>query len=63
MYNLYTDRKKLQEIKKKEQEKIELIKQEKIHKNKTKNLALKYEERLRKFIISVIYKYIINLDC
>ena len=63
MYNLYIDRKKLQEIKKKEQEKIDLVKQEKIHKNKTKNLALKYEERLRKFIISVIYKYIINLDC
>ena len=63
MYNLYIDRKKLLEIKKKEQEKIDLVKQEKIHKNKTKNLALKYEERLRKFIISVIYKYIINLDC
>ena len=54
MYNLYVERKKLQEIKRKELDKIRLTKQAKIHKNKTKILALKYEERLRKFIISVI---------
>ena len=53
MYNLYVERKKLQDIKKREQDKIKLIKLDKLHKNKTKNLALKYEERLRKFIISV----------
>ena len=53
MYNLYVESKKLQDIKKREQEKIKLIKLDKLHKNKTKNLALKYEERLRKFIISV----------
>ena len=53
MYNLYIESKKLQEIQKKEQDKIRLIKQEQIHKNKTNNLALKYEDRLRKFIISV----------
>ena len=53
MYNLYIENKKLQEIQKKEQDKIMLIKQEQIHKNKTKDLALKYEDRLRKFIISV----------
>ena len=60
MYNLYVEKKKLQEIKKKEQDKIRLIKQEKIHKNKTKDLALKYEDRLRKFIISVSFYIIIN---
>ena len=64
MYNLYVERKKLQEIKKKELDKIRLIKQAKIHKNKIKILALKYEERLRKFIISVINNiYIIYLAC
>jgi len=60
MYNLYIESKKLQEIQKKEQDKIRLIKQEQIHKNKTKNLALKYEDRLRKFIISVSIILIIN---
>ena len=53
MYNLYIENKKLQEIQKKEQDKIRLIKQEQIHKNKTKNLALKYEDRLRKLYANI----------
>ena len=60
MYNLYVERKKLQETQKREQEQIRLMKREKIHKNKTKNLALKYEDRLRKFIISVSIVFIYN---
>jgi hypothetical protein len=53
MYNIYSERKRLLEIDKKIQEKKNLIKMNKIHKIKTKELALKYEKRLKQFIIEV----------
>ena len=60
MYNLYSERKKQLEIDKKIQEKKNLIKMNKRHKIKTKDLALRYEKRLKNFIIEVrTYSFII----
>ena len=53
MYNLYCEKKKLEEKNKREEENKIKIKLAEIHKSKTKNLALKYEDRLRKFIVSI----------
>ena len=53
MYNLYSERKKQLEIDKKIKEKKNLIKMNKRHKIKTKDLALRYEKRLKNFIIEV----------
>jgi len=64
MYNIYSERKKLLELEKKDQEKKNLLKMNKIHQIKTKNLALNYEKRLKKFIIDVrnnLIIYIINI--
>ena len=53
MFNLYSERKRLLDLEKKEQDKKNLIKMNKVHKLKTKYLALKYEKRLKQFIIDV----------
>ena len=53
MYNIYSERKKLLDLDKKEQEKKHILKMNKRHKIRTQDLALKYEKRLKKFIIEV----------
>ena len=65
MYNLYMEEKNQKNLSKKlNEEKNNLIEIEK-HKKSTDNLYLKYQKRLKKFIIDVssnIIIYIKNLD-
>jgi hypothetical protein len=58
MYNIYSEEKKLTELRKKyNKEKNFLLLSEK-HKKKTNDLALNYQKRIRKFIIDVRTIYI-----
>ena len=58
MYNIYSEEKKLKELRKKyNKDKYFLLLNEK-HKKKTNNLALNYQKRIRKFIIDVRTIYI-----
>jgi hypothetical protein len=58
MYNIYSEEKKLTELRKKyNKEKYFLLLSEK-HKKKTNDLALNYQKRIRKFIIDVRTIYI-----
>jgi len=59
MYNIYTEEKKLSELDKKIKQEKEIILDNEKHKEKTNNLALNYQKRIKKFIIDVriIIKY------
>ena len=56
MYNLYSDEKKQSELEKRLKEQKDSIINFKKHKLKTKNLALNYQKRIKKFIIDVSNK-------
>ena len=53
MYNLYSDEKKQSELEKRLKNQKDSIINFKKHKLKTKNLALNYQKRIKKFIIDV----------
>ena len=53
MYNFYSEEKKKQEKNKKLKEEKDSIIFNKKHKLKTNNLAVKYQKRIKKFIIDV----------
>jgi hypothetical protein len=59
MYNIYTEEKKISELDKKIKQEKEAILDNEKHKEKTNNLALNYQKRIKKFIIDVrnIIKY------
>jgi hypothetical protein len=59
MYNIYTEEKKISELDKKIKQEKEIILDNEKHKEKTNNLALNYQKRIKKFIIDVrnIIKY------
>ena len=59
MYNIYTEEKKISELDKKIKQEKEIILENEKHKEKTNNLALNYQKRIKKFIIDVrnIIKY------
>ena len=59
MYNIYTEEKKISELDKKIKHEKEIILDNEKHKEKTNNLALNYQKRIKKFIIDVrnIIKY------
>ena len=59
MYNIYTEEKKISELDKKIKQEKEIILDNEKHKEKTNNLALSYQKRIKKFIIDVrnIIKY------
>lgn len=61
MYNIYSERKRLLELNKKEREKKSLLKNNKLHKIKMQKLALNYEKRLKDFIIEVRFLLIMEL--
>ena len=56
MYNLYSDEKKQSELEKRLKEQKDSVVNLKKHKLKTKNLALNYQKRIKKFIIDVSHK-------
>ena len=49
MYNIYTEEKKLSELDKKIKQEKEIILDNEKHKEKTNNLALNYQKRIKKF--------------
>ena len=53
MYNIYSEEKKLSELHKKLKKEKELLLSDERYKQKTKNLALNYQKRIKKFIIDV----------
>ena len=59
MYNIYTEEKKISELDKKIKQEKEIILDNEKHKEKTNNLSLNYQKRIKKFIIDVrnIIKY------
>ena len=59
MYNISTEEKKISELDKKIKQEKEIILDNEKHKEKTNNLALNYQKRIKKFIIDVrnIIKY------
>ena len=59
MYNIYTEEKKISDLDKKLKKEKEIILDNEKHKEKTNNLALNYQKRIKKFIIDVrnIIKY------
>jgi hypothetical protein len=59
MYNIYTEEKKISELDKKIKQEKDIILDNEKHKEKTNNLALNYQKRIKKFIIDVrnIIKY------
>ena len=59
MYNIYTEEKKISELDKKIKQEKEIKLDNEKHKEKTNNLALNYQKRIKKFIIDVrnIIKY------
>ena len=59
MYNIYTEEKKISELDKKIKKEKKIILDNEKHKEKTNNLALNYQKRIKKFIIDVrnIIKY------
>ena len=59
MNNIYTEEKKISELDKKIKQEKEIILDNEKHKEKTNNLALNYQKRIKKFIIDVrnIIKY------
>ena len=58
MYNIYSEEKKLLESDRKHQIEKENILFEERHREKTNNLALNYQKRIKKFIIDVSNKKI-----
>ena len=53
MYNIYSEEKKLSDLHKKFIKEKELLLSDERYKQKTKNLALNYQKRIKKFIIDV----------
>ena len=53
MYNIYSEEKKLSELDKKYKKEKEYLLCNEKHKQKTNNLALNYQKRIKKFIIDV----------
>ncbi len=53
MYNIYSEEKKLSEIDKKYKQEKEYLLGNERHKQKTNNLAINYQKRIKKFIIDV----------
>ena len=53
MYNIYSEEKKLSEEHKKYREEKESLLFNEKHKERTSNLALNYQKRIKKFIIDV----------
>lgn len=53
MYNIYCEEKKQSELEKRLKEQKDLLINSKKHRTKTKNLALNYQKRIKKFIIDV----------
>jgi hypothetical protein len=58
MYNIYSEEKKLSDLDRKYKEEKETLLNNEKHKQRTSNLALNYQKRIKKFIIDVrIYQY------
>lgn len=53
MYNIYSEEKKQTQLEKRIKEQKDSLINSKKHRNKTKNLALNYQKRIKKFIIDV----------
>ena len=53
MYNIYSEEKKLSDLDKKYKEEKETLLYNEKHKQRTNNLALNYQKRIKKFIIDV----------
>ena len=64
MYNIYSEEKKLSDLDKKYKEEKETLLYNEKHKQRTNNLALNYQKRIKKFIIDVrIYQYNYTMLC
>ena len=53
MYNIYSEEKKLLESGRKLKEQKENLRYDEKHREKTNNLAINYQKRIKKFIIDV----------